>query len=85
MTRLGFALLLTAAMGIIWGIAGSIFMLVVARILAAIFGNEFDGSTRIALAGKIRQFPVPQAKAAERESLQGALYRARDDLYSARD
>lgn len=40
-TRLGFALLLTAAIGIIWGIAGSIVMLVVARILAAIFGNEF--------------------------------------------
>jgi hypothetical protein len=59
------ALLLTAAIGIIWGIAGSIVMLVVARILAAIFGNEFDDNTRIALADKIQQFPLPQAKAAE--------------------
>ena len=60
-TRLGFALLLTAAIGIIWAIAGSIVMLVVARIFAAIFGNEFDSSTRIALADKIQQFPLPQS------------------------
>jgi hypothetical protein len=77
-TRLGFALLLTAAIGIIWGIAGSIVMLVVARILAAIFGNEFDDSTRIALADKIQQFPLPQAKAAEGGEPSGnALLRTR--------
>jgi hypothetical protein len=66
-TRLGFALILTAVIGILWGIAGSIVMLLVARIFAAIFGNEFNDSTRIALADKIQQFPLPQAKAAEPE------------------
>ena len=64
-TRLGFALVLTAIIGVLWGIAGSIVMLLVARIFAAIFGNEFDSNTRVALADKIQQFPLPQASAAE--------------------
>jgi hypothetical protein len=67
MTRLGFALVLTAVIGILWGIVGSIVMLLVARIFAAIFGNEFNDSTRIALADKIQQFPLPQAKETELE------------------
>jgi hypothetical protein len=62
-TRLGFALVLTAVIGILWGIAGSIVMLLVARIFAAIFGNEFDDSTRIALADKIEQYPLPHVEA----------------------
>jgi hypothetical protein len=66
-TRVGFALLLTAAVGIIWGIAGSIVMLLVARMLAAIFGNEFDSTRRMALADNIQQFPLPQLKTADAE------------------
>jgi hypothetical protein len=63
-TRLGFALVLTAVIGIIWAILGSIVMLLVARLFAAIFGNEFDKNTRMALADKIQQFPLPQPNAA---------------------
>ena len=66
-TRIGFALLVTAAVGIIWGIAGSVVMLLVARTFAAIFGNEFGSSTRIALADKIQQFPLPLVEAAKAE------------------
>jgi hypothetical protein len=66
-TRLGFALVLTAVIWGVWGIAGAIVMLLVARVFAAIFGNEFDNNTRIALADKIQQSPLPQAKAAEAE------------------
>ena len=60
-TRLGFALILTAVIGIAWGIAGAIVMLIVARSLALVFGDEFNSQTRIALADKIQQFPLPQA------------------------
>lgn len=59
-TRLGFALILTCVIGIAWGIAGSIVMLIFARLCALIFGDEFNSQTRIALADKIQQFPLPQ-------------------------
>jgi len=59
-TRLGFALILTCAIGIVWGIAGSIVMTLVARLFAKIFGDEFNSQARIALADKIQQFPLPQ-------------------------
>jgi hypothetical protein len=60
-TRLGFALILTVVVAVAWGIAGSIVMIIVARLLAAIFGNEFTSETRTALATKIEQFPLPQS------------------------
>ena len=64
-TRLGFALILTCVVGIAWGIAGSIVLLIVARLCALIFGDEFNSQTRIALADKIQQFPLPQATSAK--------------------
>ncbi len=63
-TRLGFALILTIVVAIAWAIVGYIVMFAVARICAAIFGNEFTSETRTALATKIEQFPLPQAVSA---------------------
>lgn len=63
-TRLGFALILTFLVAIVLSIPIGLLTQLVARIFAAIFGNEFDVATRIALAGKIQQFPLPQAKPA---------------------
>ena len=60
-TRLGFALIVTCAIGIVWGITGSIVMTLVARLFALLFGDEFNSQTRIALADKIQQFPLPRA------------------------
>ena len=59
-TRLGFALILTVVVAIVLSIPVGLGVQLVARTAAAIFGNEFDSSTRIALAGKIEQFPLPQ-------------------------
>jgi hypothetical protein len=59
-TRLGFALILTIVVAIAWAIVGYIVMFAVARVCAAIFGNEFSSETRSALANKIEQFPLPQ-------------------------
>lgn len=61
-TRLGFALILTLLAAIVLSIPLGLLTQLVARTIAAIFGNEFDAATRIALAGKIEQFPLPQAK-----------------------
>jgi fatty acid desaturase len=60
-TRLGFALIVTAVIGIAWGIAGAVVMLIVARLFAMIFGDEFNSQTRVALADKIQQYPLPQS------------------------
>jgi hypothetical protein len=62
-TRLGFALILTVLVAIVLSIPLGLLTQLAARIFAAIFGNEFDAATRIALAGKIEQFPLPQPKA----------------------
>jgi hypothetical protein len=62
MTRLGFALILTLIVMVVFAIPAGLISQLVARTLAAIFGNEFDSAARIALAGKIAQFPLPQAK-----------------------
>lgn len=64
-TRLGFALLLTFVVMIAFAIPAGLTSQLVARIFASIFGNEFDSATRIALAGKIAQFPLPQPKLAQ--------------------
>ena len=62
-TRLGFALILTVIVAIVLSIPVGLGVQLVARTAAAIFGNEFDSRTRIALAEKIEQFPLPQPKA----------------------
>jgi hypothetical protein len=64
LTRVRLSLLLTAGIAIAWALLGAIVMLVIARLCAAIFGNEFDSGTRMALAHKIQQFPLPQSKPA---------------------
>jgi uncharacterized membrane protein YuzA (DUF378 family) len=53
-------LILTIVVAIAWAIVGYIVMFAVARVCAAIFGNEFSSETRSALANKIEQFPLPQ-------------------------
>ena len=63
-TRLGFALLLTLVVMVVFAIPAGLISQLVARPLAAIFGNEFDSAARIALADKIAQFPLPQTKPA---------------------
>ena len=64
-TRLGFALILTIVIGAGWAIVGSIAIMIVARIFAAMAGNEFTSDTCAALANKIEQFPLPQSTSAK--------------------
>lgn len=60
MTRLGFAVIVICIVGVIWAIVGSIVMTLLARLVALVFGDDFDNQTRIALADKIQQFPLPK-------------------------
>jgi hypothetical protein len=60
--RLCFALILTALVAIVLSIPAGLLTQLLAQTAAAIFGNEFDSAAKIALAGKIQQFPLPQPK-----------------------
>lgn len=63
-TRLGFALVLTIVALFVLAIPVVLISQLIARTFANIFGNEFDSAARVSLAGKIAQFPLPQAKPA---------------------
>jgi hypothetical protein len=62
-TRFGFALILTLVVAVALGIPAGLISQLIARTFANLFGNEFDSAARVSLAGKIAQFPLPQAKA----------------------
>jgi hypothetical protein len=61
LTRARLALIVTGVAGILWAIAGSILLTVVARLFAFGFGDEFNNQVRIALADKIEKFPLPKS------------------------
>ena len=58
-TRFGFALVLTAVIGFVWALAGSIVMLILAKACSALFGNEFDYQRRSAIAQEVRAVALP--------------------------
>jgi len=58
-TRLGFALILTIVLWLAWALAGSIVLLSIAWLCAALFGNEFDQQRRSAMAQEVRVVPLP--------------------------
>lgn len=61
LTRLRLALILIGATGIVWAIAGSILLTVVARLFAIGSGDEFNNQACIALADKIEKIPLPKS------------------------
>lgn len=58
-TRLGFALIVTVVLWFVWALAGSVVLLVIARLCAALFGNEFDEQRRSAMAQEVRAVSLP--------------------------
>lgn len=59
-TRLGFAVILTLIVGFLWLVAAAIVFLAVARLAAAIFGNEFDHNRRDQIARDLKLIPLPK-------------------------
>ena len=57
--RLGFAVILTIIVFFVWALIGSIVATGIARLFAAIFGNEFDAQRQYALLNEIKTVPLP--------------------------
>ena len=58
-TRIGFALIVTVILFFIWALILSVVVLTIAKICAAIFGNEFDYARRSTMATEIKAIALP--------------------------
>jgi hypothetical protein len=57
--RMGFAVIVTIIVFFVWALIGSIVATGVARLFAALFGNEFDAQRRSTLLNEIKAVPLP--------------------------